>query len=86
MMNNWVLHYENVYFYHLRRCCQRDCSLGDSESGAISMTVKELIEKLSEENPDALVYTMDNSDDIALIVTDVSRNILVGRDETVVIH
>ena len=32
------------------------------------MTVKELIEKLQQENPDALVYTMDNSDDVALIV------------------
>jgi len=50
------------------------------------MTVKELIEKLSQENPDAIVYTMDNSDDIAFIVTDVSRNILVGKEETVVIH
>ena len=50
------------------------------------MTVKELIELLQKENPDALVYTMDNSDDIALIVTYVSRNILVGKEETVVIH
>jgi len=50
------------------------------------MTVKELIEKLQRENPDALVYTMDRTDDIALIVTDVSRNILEGKDETVVIH
>jgi hypothetical protein len=36
------------------------------------MTVKELIEKLQQENPDALVYIMDNSDDIALIVIDVT--------------
>lgn len=50
------------------------------------MTVRELIEKLSEENPDALVYTMDNTDDVALIVTGVSRNILEGKEETVVIH
>ena len=50
------------------------------------MTVKELIEKLQQENPDALVYTMDNSDDIALIVTGVSRNILEGKAETVTIH
>lgn len=50
------------------------------------MTVKELIDKLQHENPDALVYTMDNSDDIALIVTEVSRNILVGKDETVTLH
>lgn len=50
------------------------------------MTVKELIDRLKNENPDALVYTMDNADDIAFIVTDVSRNILVGKDETVVIH
>ena len=51
-----------------------------------NMTVKELIDRLKNENPDALVYTMDNSDDIALLVTDVSRNILTGKDETVVIH
>lgn len=50
------------------------------------MAVKELIEKLQQENPDALVYTTDNSDDIALIVTKVSRNILEGKDETVTIH
>ena len=50
------------------------------------MTVKELIEKLQQENPDALVYTTDNSDDIALIVTKVSRNIVEGKDETVTIH
>lgn len=50
------------------------------------MTVKELIEKLKQENPDALVYTMDNGDDLALIVTQVSRNILEGTEETVVIH
>lgn len=50
------------------------------------MTVKELIDRLQKENPDALVYTMDNADDIAFIVTDVSRNVLVGKDETVLIH
>jgi carbamoylphosphate synthase large subunit len=50
------------------------------------MTVKELIELLQKENPDALVYTMDNTDDIALAVTMVSKNILVGKDDTVVIH
>ena len=50
------------------------------------MTVKELIEKLQQETPDALVYTMDNSDDVALIVTKVSRNILDGKDETVTLH
>ena len=50
------------------------------------MTVKELIGLLQNENPDALVYTMDNTDDIALVVTEVSKNILSGNDETVVIH
>lgn len=50
------------------------------------MTVGELIELLKEENPDALVYTMYSFDDIALLATTVSRNILVGKDETVVIH
>lgn len=50
------------------------------------MTVKELIDKLQHENPDAIVYTTDNSNDVALIVTGVSRNILVGKEETVVIQ
>lgn len=50
------------------------------------MTVKELIEKLKQENPDALVYTMDRADDIALLATTVSRNILAGKEETVTIH
>ncbi len=45
------------------------------------MTVKELIEKLQQENPDTLVYTTDdtNYDDIAL-VTEISRNILFGKE------
>lgn len=50
------------------------------------MTVKELIERLLEENPDATVYVMGVVDDFALIATDVSRNSLVGSDETVLIH
>ena len=50
------------------------------------MTVKELIEKLQQENPDAIVYTTDNTDDVALIVTKISRNILEGKDETVILH
>ena len=50
------------------------------------MTVKELIEKLQHENPDAIVYTTDNTDDVALIVTKISRNILEGKDETVILH
>ncbi len=50
------------------------------------MTVKELIEKLQQENPDALVYTTDNTDDLALIVTKISRNILEGKEETVTLH
>ncbi len=50
------------------------------------MTVKVLIERLSEENTDAIVYMMSNMDDIAVIVTDVSRNILAGQEETVTIH
>ena len=48
------------------------------------MTVKKLIEFLSDKNPDALVYTIAH-DDIALIVTDVKENILDGKDETVVL-
>lgn len=50
------------------------------------MTVKELIELLQKENPDALVYTTDNTDDIALAVTRISKNILEGQTETVTIH
>ena len=49
------------------------------------MTVKELIEKLSGKDGDALVYTMAHDDDIALIVTDVKEDIIAGTDETVVL-
>lgn len=49
------------------------------------MTVKELIEKLSQLNPDATVYIMAHDDDIALVANDVSANALVGKDETVLI-
>ena len=49
------------------------------------MTVQELIEKLSKENPDALVYTMAHDDDIALSVTSVKRDILAGKDKTIVL-
>ena len=49
------------------------------------MTVQELIEKLKQENPDALVYTM-YSDDVALLVTEVGRNILEGKEETITIR
>lgn len=50
------------------------------------MTVKELIEKLQQENPDALVYTMDSTDNIAFLVTTVSKDILAGKEETVTIY
>ena len=53
---------------------------------SLIMTVKELIELLQKENPDALVYTTDNTDDIALAVTRISKNILEGQTETVTIH
>ena len=49
------------------------------------MTVKELIEKPSQLNPDATVYIMARDDDIALVANDVSANALVGKDETVLI-
>lgn len=49
------------------------------------MTVKELVERLSHENQDALVYTLSHDDDIALIVTDVKTNVLEGTDKTVVL-
>ena len=47
------------------------------------MTVAELIERLQQENPDALVYTMAHDDDIAVIVTDVHSDILTGSDKTI---
>ena len=49
------------------------------------MTVKELIANLENESLDALVYTMAHDDEVALIVTDVRKNILNGNDETVVL-
>jgi len=49
------------------------------------MTVKELIARLQKEDQDALVYTMDNADDLALIVTDVKTDVLEGADKTVVL-
>ena len=44
------------------------------------MTVKELIQKLEQENPEAIVYQMNNGDDIALIVTEVKEIYL--KDKT----
>lgn len=49
------------------------------------MTVKELITRLENENPNASVYTIAHDDDIALVVTDVKEDILVGKDKTVVL-
>ena len=49
------------------------------------MTVKELMDRLAKEKPDAFVYTMAHDDDIALVVTDVKTDILAGKDETVVL-
>lgn len=50
------------------------------------MTVQELIELLSKENPKATVYIMNISeDDMAVIATDVYRNILEGSAENVTI-
>lgn len=49
------------------------------------MTVKELIARLQTEDQNALVYTMNNTDDLALIVTDVKTDALEGADETVVL-
>ena len=47
------------------------------------MTVEELIEKLSKENPEAIVYTTCITDDIAVKVTQIHRNILEGPEETI---
>lgn len=49
------------------------------------MTVKELIARLQTEDQNALVYAMDNADDLALIVTDVKTDVLEGTDKTVVL-
>jgi len=49
------------------------------------MTVKELIDRLARENPDASVYTIAHDDDIAFVVTDVKADVLVGKDKTVVL-
>lgn len=49
------------------------------------MTVKEFIEHLSRQDPDALVYAMAHEDDIAFIVTDVRQDILTGTDKTIVV-
>lgn len=49
------------------------------------MTVQELIDKLSKENPNAIVYITDITDDIAVIVTQIHRNILEGSEETITI-
>lgn len=49
------------------------------------MTVQELIDKLSKENPNAIVYTTDITDDIAVMVTQIHRNILEGSEETITI-
>ena len=48
------------------------------------MTVKDLIERLSREDQDALVYTMAHDDDIAIIVTYVMRDVLVGTGKPIV--
>ena len=51
-----------------------------------NMTVKELIERLKHENPDALVYreySLDEGEYFAVV--EVKRNVLQGTDDTVVI-
>ena len=70
----------------MRRSPLRSRPLSDHKDIGHFMTVKELIKKLQQENPDALVYTMNNTEDIAFAVTDVDRNVLAGKDETVLIH
>lgn len=50
------------------------------------MTVQELIDALKKENPNALVYTMDEDSDVAFLITDVVKNILEGKDDTIVIR
>lgn len=47
------------------------------------MTVKDLIEKLKNMNPESLVYTMAHDDDIAVIVLDVYEDVLTGTDKTI---
>lgn len=50
------------------------------------MTVRELIDNLSKEDQDALVYTMDKTDEIALLVTEIKNDILEGKEKTIVIR
>ena len=40
---------------------------------------------MDHKDPETVIYTMSHDDDIALIVTDVSANVLVGKEETVLI-
>ena len=49
------------------------------------MTVRELIEKLQDHDPTALVYTMAQEEDAAVAVTDVYGNILEGGQQNVVL-
>jgi cell fate (sporulation/competence/biofilm development) regulator YmcA (YheA/YmcA/DUF963 family) len=48
------------------------------------MTVKELIEKLKQQNQDAIVYH-DYDGDLALMVTEVSANSVGSQEETVLL-
>jgi len=50
------------------------------------MTVKELIEILQTKDQNAIVYTMNDRNDKAYIVTDVKENILEGKEKTIVIE
>jgi len=49
------------------------------------MTVKELQELLQTMNPNAQVYTISISDDVAVKVLNILPNVLEGTDETVVL-
>lgn len=49
------------------------------------MTVKELIEELQKQDPNALVYSMAHDDDIAVCVLEVRADVLSGKDKTIVI-
>lgn len=48
------------------------------------MTVKELIELLKKQNQDAIVYH-DYDGELALMITEVTANVLGNKDETVLL-
>jgi phosphomannomutase len=59
---------------------QKSFNLGEHQE----MTVRELIELLKQQNQDAIVYH-DYDGDIALMVSEVSVNVVGSQEETVLL-